>query len=194
MQPRLTISMPCYKRPLRTAIAIECIKNQTMRDFQAVVAGDGCPTFKPVTDDGRFISFNTEENRGGCGYWLTNYAIARATGKYFLFMGNDDFITPDHFARCLAAIEGTDLDFVWFPRVKVQGKNHLFWLKSYHIGHCALIIRTEFLKKMPPHVKEYNHDWHLIYAMIHAGAKFKRNWKKPTYHIDPYRWRGTDND
>jgi glycosyltransferase involved in cell wall biosynthesis len=194
MRPRLTISMPCYRRPLRTAIAIECIRQQTMVDFEAFVLGDGCPVFLPVQCDRRFYSFNSDINHGACGYFQTNFAINAAVGKYFIFMGNDDFIAPSHFENYLSAIEGTDLDFVWFKRVLNQGRERWFKMKSYSIGHCALIIRTDFLKKMPKHQGQYNHDWHLIYAMVQAGARYKCSWKAPTYHIDPYRWRGTNND
>jgi len=195
MRPRITISMPCYMRPIRTAAAIESIRRQTVEDFEAFVIGDGCPFYRnTLGDDLRFRSFNTDANYGGCGYYQTNFAIRHATGKYFVFQGNDDLIDPNHFENYLSAIEGTDLDFVWFSQYKEAGQVKQFKLKSWKIGHCALIIRTDFLKQMPPHVPAYNHDWNLIDNMIKAGAKYKRCDNKPTYHCDPYNWRFTDMD
>lgn len=193
VQPRITIVMPCYKRPLRTQAAIASIKAQTVVNFEAFVLGDGDPGFLPVEDDIRFISFNFPHNTGGYGYTQVNYAIRNATGKYFVFMGNDDTIDPDHFQRYLRAIEGTDFDFVFFPRVKMGTKNVRFELKSWQVGHCSVIIRTDFLKRMPLHTGDYGHDWQLIKNMVSCG-KYRMWENMPTYHIDPYGARGTDFD
>jgi len=53
-----------------------------------------------------------------------------------------------------------------------------------HIGHSELIIKTEYAKKMPPHVPEYGHDWIFIDNMIKGGGKFaKAEGKQPTYYV-----------
>lgn len=192
--------MPCYGRPLRTAWAIGSIQMQNMTDFEAIIGGDCCPYFDNVVmisginDDGRFLNYNLSHNYGACGYHLTNIAIQTASGKYFIFLGNDDLILPTHFENYLSEIEGTDLDFVWFPWVSNQGRPYRFRLKSWKIGHAGLIIRTDFLKRMPPHEKDYNHDWSLVANMIKAGAKYKKGNDRITYLMDPYCWRGTGRD
>jgi glycosyltransferase involved in cell wall biosynthesis len=180
---RITISMPCYGRPVRTARAIDCIRRQTVQDFEAFVIGDGCPVFEPVTDDSRFISFNTPENHGGCGYAQTNLAISRATGPFFIFFANDDIISPAHMATYLDQIEGTDYDFVYFDYL-AYGKLVKTRLRYGKIGHSALIIRTAFLKEMPPHSPKYGHDFDLIRNMTRAGAKYRKADRIiPTYYV-----------
>lgn len=181
-RPRVTISMPCYGRPERTARAVKCILQQTMQDFEAFIVGDGCPVFQPVTGDSRIHSLNTALNWGGCGYFQTNLAIAHATGKYFLFYANDDIISPVHLAVYLDGIEDTPYDFVYYDYLAF-GKRMVTKIKYGRIGHSALIIRTDFLKKMPPHSPKYGHDFDLIKNMIKVGARYRKGEITPTYYV-----------
>lgn len=153
-----------------------------MQDFEAFILGDGCPVFNPVIGGKRIISFNTESNWGGCGYMQTNCAIQNATGKYFLFMANDDMISPVHMAVYLDGIEDTPYDFMYYDYLAF-GKRMVTKIKYGHIGHSALIIRTDILKQMPPHGPEYGHDFDLIKNMIRAGARYRKGEITPTYYV-----------
>lgn len=188
--------MPCYKRPRRTTRAIRSIQAQTMPDFEAWVMGDGCPVFDDVVletginQDPRFNHPNFTRNYGGCGYFQTNFAIREATAPYFCFMANDDVIHRGHLQNYLHAIEGTDYDFVYFDYLEAihGGNKHINAAPSFgRIGHCALVIRTAFLKKMPPHSDQYGHDNDLIENMLKAGARYKKAEHFPaTYRIMNY--------
>jgi len=188
MKPRITISMPCFGRPLRTRRAIKCILDQTVYDWEAFIIGDNCRYFDSIQkegllDDKRIISFNNHKNYGGCGYWATNYAIQNASGDYFIFFANDDFISPVHMQVYLEAIEESKYDFVYFDYIAF-GKLMKTKIRYAHIGHSALIIRTSFLKYMPPHSPEYGHDYDLIKNMIRAGAIYKKAERIiPTYYV-----------
>lgn len=180
--------MPCFGRPLRTRRAIQAIAAQNTGPWEALIVGDGCPDFRRMLDALWFkelskkveqqgngmYAWNTAVNMGGFGYWQTNWAISHAAGKYFVFMANDDMILPYHFQYYLSQIEGTDLDFVYFDG-SIQGKHTPYKLKYGHIGHNALIIRTAFLREMPPHSKGYGHDWTLIENMLRHGAKYRKS-------------------
>lgn len=188
MTPRVTISMPCYGRPARTIRAINCILNQTVEDWEAFIIGDNCPDFESILRSGflidpRITAFNNSRQQGGCGYWATNYAIQHATGKYFLFFANDDLIAPIHMSLYLSQIEGTDLDFVYCDYIAFD-KVMKTRMRYARIGHSALIVRTEFLKQMPPHSPQYGHDYELIKNMRKAGAKYlKAKGIPPTYYV-----------
>lgn len=188
MQPRITVSMPCYGRPQRTRRALDSILNQNIDNWEAFLLGDCCPDFDTVMHESipkllearsrgnGIIVSNFDKNTGGCGYVQTNYAIQNATGKYFVFMANDDVILNYHFKYYLSQIEDTDYDFVYFNG-QVAGKKDLNsridkWGK---IGHYALIIKTDFLKEIPPHTNIYGHDFDLISNMIRAGAKYRKS-------------------
>jgi len=195
---RLTVSLPCYGRPKRTIRAIECIAAQTVNNWQALVSGDGCPVMEDFISSGYFndmahecgkrgnlLSINNyPENKGGHGYAITNANIKLAKGKYFIFYANDDFILPNHFENYLSAIENTWFDFVYFNSiVEPAGMTRISRLEFGKIGHSELIIKTDFLQKMPPHDKEYGHDWVLINNMLAAGGKCKKFENKPTYIV-----------
>jgi glycosyltransferase involved in cell wall biosynthesis len=184
---KLTVSMPCYGRPKRTIRAIESIVNQNMNGWEALVVGDGCSvmqdfifsnTFSDIVRDANArgndlrIS-NNSENKGGCGYAITNQNIQRAKGEYFIFMSNDDVIKQNHFENYLSGIVNTDNDFVYFNSwVEPYNAPRTAALSFGNIGHSELIVRTEFLRNMPPHYDEYGHDWQLVLNMLNSGAKY----------------------
>lgn len=126
-KPDITIVMPCFGRPIRTRRAIESILNQTYKGWEAFIIGDSCPHFQELIDSGDakiyqnvaksegniLHIFNLKKNKGGFGYWIINYALKRAKGQYFIFMGNDDMILLNHFKHYLSEIKGTDLDMVY---------------------------------------------------------------------------------
>lgn len=195
---RLTLSMPCYGRPQRTIRAIECIANQTANEWEAFVVGDGCPIMQDFIDSNYFADLqkdcelkgndlfisNEPYNQGGHGYAITNRNIEFANGKYFTFFANDDILLPNHFENYLSQIEGTDYDFVYFNS-EVKPTNHLriSILEYGNIGHSELIVRTDFLKQMPPHNEHYGHDWALIQSMMQNGKSKKAEHSPATYWV-----------
>lgn len=194
---RLTLSMASYKRPQRTMRAIESITNQSTNGWEALIVGDHCPfieeqlqtdAFDPyyakAEEGGNILKIeNLPKNTGGYGYHIINMNIERAKGEYFIFFANDDVILPEHFENYLSAIEGTDYDFVYFNS-NIMGELIRNTALNYgQIGHSELIIRTDFLKKMPKHTDEYGHDWNLIQNMINAGAKYRKAESHPPTYI-----------
>lgn len=194
---RLTLSMPCFGRRKGTIRAIECIANQTANNWEALVIGDGCEIMDDFLKSGYFNDIrkdcrsrgndlyigNNPKNKGGHGYAITNNNIEFAQGKYFMFFANDDVILPNHFENYLSEIEGTDLDFVYFNSLVVPNNQiRNSQLQYGHIGHSELIVRTDFLKKMPKHSAEYGHDWSLITNMELLGKSKKSN-NSETYHV-----------
>lgn len=188
---RITVSMPCFGRPERTKRAIDCILDQTLTDYEALVVGDCCPNIQNIIDSGVYQGINQlklenlDKNYGFWGYHITNMNIQRAKGDYFLFMANDDIIEPNHFEERVKYIEGTDYDFCYY-NTKVRpdgGYIRKPKLEISSIGHSELIIRTEFLKKMKPHDKIYGHDWALIQNMLHNCGKYRYVDLEPTYTV-----------
>ena len=195
---RLTLSMPCYLRPKRTIRAIESICAQNINGWEALIVGDGCPymadyiassTFGDIIKEcelkGNILNIkNFPENKGGCGYSIINHNISVAKGKYFLFLSNDDIILPNHFENYLSGIENTDYDFCYFDSfIQPLQKARISKIELGSIGHSELIIRTEFLRTMPPHNSEYGHDWVLIKDMINGGAKHCKLHSNPHTYI-----------
>jgi hypothetical protein len=118
---------------------------------------------------------NNDSHTGNYGFGIRNYHIARATAPYFIFMGSDDILLNNHLENCLSHIENTDLDFVYFDTfVEPYNAPRNAQLKYGMIGHSELIVRTDFLRQMPPHSPHYGHDWELVQNMMNATDKYKK--------------------
>lgn len=184
----LSFVLPCYKRPARTRRMLDCIAQQSMTGWEGHIYGDGCSDFasllesdyyqdwqQKMADSGNVVlTGNMPENGGGHGYTVINKAIQEATGRYFIFLSNDDIITPNHFQHYVDGIEqlnalhSTIYDFSFFNTLLAASNNfvRISNLSFSGCGHSELIIRTEFLKQMPPHGPGYGHDWELIDNMM----------------------------
>ena len=197
MQPRITLSIACYRRPERTKRSIQCILDQDINGWEAFIMGDACPDFQKLIDSGYLQSikeeqekkgniihfFNAEVNGGGCGYRLTNHAIQNATGKYFVFFANDDVIDPTHFRNYLE-IENTDLDYMFFDSfIDPIGKSRESRLAPSVIGHSEIILKTELAKQLPEHSAKYGHDWEFINAMAKQGKGEKSKSTSLSYRV-----------
>jgi glycosyltransferase involved in cell wall biosynthesis len=196
MNYRVTISLPCFGRPLRTIRAIESIINQDTSGWEAIIMGDNCPHFrlllnseymdqikKRAKDGGNVINtVDFGETSGGWGYKLTNYAIRHAKGEYLVFLANDDLITPDHLSNYLR-IEGTRYEMMYFPSwIDPSSEIRKPKLAPSFIGHSEVIVKTSVAKKAPIHKPKYGHDWDFIYFFVRRG-KYKGMEGKPTYHV-----------
>jgi hypothetical protein len=195
---RVTISMACFQRPKRTIRAIESIVNQNINGWEALVVGDGCPFMADYITSNYFSDLvrhanskgnslqisNLSENKGGYGYHIINMNIDRAKGKYFTFMADDDVILENHLENYLSGIENTELDFAYYDSfIEPHGLVRIAELESGKIGHSELIIKTDFIRKMPKHTKEYGHDWSLIENMIKNSSNSKKIESMPTYIV-----------
>jgi len=189
--------MPCYGRPQRTLRSIECIVNQNITGWEAFIMGDACPDFQKLIDNGYLEElkiqeahrgniihyFNAEENGGGCGYQLTNYAIQNATGKYLVFYANDDVILPNHFENYLE-IEKTAHDFMYFNSwIDPIDSRRNAALGPCQIGHSEIILTSKLAKSLPAHDDIYGHDWRFIEKMIVLGRGKKSTKNNLSYRV-----------
>ena len=127
-QPRITICVPIWGRPQRTARIIDCLRRQTINNYQVYLIGDGCPLWQGDLDEGwvqeiikeeeqkgnEWIAFNLEKNFGGYGHYIRNLMKELADGKYLCFIDNDDVVKINHLELYLSEIENTDLDWVFY--------------------------------------------------------------------------------
>lgn len=190
--------MPCWGRPQRTRRMIECILSQTRNDYEIFVVGDGCPHFQAMIDSGEAKSFqnraierggvlhiwNEKEHIGGYGQHIIDLAIDRAQGKFFLFLANDDIIDADHFAHYLSDIEHSPFDMACYKTRILEKFTRYPQLKACHIGHSEIIIRADFLKRMPKVPASGIHDWSLIEQIMLHNGKIKMSLsERTTYHV-----------
>ena len=187
---QLTLCVPCFMRPKRTLRAIECVLNQKFNgNWEAYLVGDGCDDFQKLLDDGtlekyveqakengnKLVFKNLPLHHGGWGYNARNYIFERAVGDYTLFLDNDDVILTNHFQNYYNGIVNTEYDFVYYNVwLDLKKEERVSELMFGRIGHHEIIVKTNFLKKMPKQTSEYGHDWVLIENMLKANAKHKK--------------------
>ena len=202
---KVSLIVPCYLRPQRTLRALNAVLEQDMTGWEAYFAGDKCPEIQKLIDSGeakkiieqqehrgnRLAIFNLPIHYGSWGYQARNTCIKLCTGKYTMFMDNDDIIKTNHLSNYYNQISATDNDFMyfntWLQPIEnangVQGRLRDTQLEHGMIGHQEIIVKSSFLKKMPPEKPYYGHDWELIDNMIQYGAKYEKGIGEPTYLI-----------
>lgn len=189
--PRITVCVPIYGRPQRTIRLINCLRNQTIKNFQVYLIGDHCPQWQSMLDDesnfiqniikeeeekgNDWIAINLTENHGGYGFHIRNLMKDLADGQYLCFIDNDDVVKMNHLELYLSEIENTDLDFVYYN----VWNNTLGILRDAQlsaglVGHAELCIRTDFFKNVPEQGGDYGHDWGMIEHMKGMTTKHKK--------------------
>lgn len=179
---------------------IRSIIDQTLVGWEALVIGDGCPVMQEIIDSGEFheaqrrmqergnvlVLANLSENYGGCGYEIINRNIRMASGKFFIFGGNDDIFLPNHFMNYVSFMEeNPNLDFAFFnSRLDCHGIIRNATLSYGGIGHSELIVKSDVARAMPPHGPDYGHDWVFIDNLVRSGATFRKAEGSPaTYRV-----------
>lgn len=195
----ITISLPVYDRPERTIRALNSILAQTKNNYELLLTGDCCPNMKTksfmqlidiitksIANKGnQVVIYNNPTHTGHWGYEIRNDHIRWANGTYFMFMGSDDILLPDHLQSIYGAIKPTKNAWMYFDTwVEPNKAPRNAQAKEGMIGHSELIVKTDFLQRMPPHDENYGHDWRLIHKMMHSTDMYqKASWLKPTYIV-----------
>ena len=197
---RLTVSLSCYQRPQRTRRMIECIMNQIGNGYEILITGDGCEHLQEMIDSGelsekvakieskgnKVIVENFEKNYGGFGYEVINRNIQKSTGKYILFLSNDDIILDNHFHNYVSFMESNpDLDLAYFDTwVEPNKEKRVSSLGFGQIGHAELVLKTELAKSVSPHTTDYGHDWLFIREIASKNVRHaKAENFEPTYFV-----------
>ena len=105
--PKISVIMPLYNAEPFVKKTIECILNQTYRDFELLLIDD-CSTdgtmeiVESIKDDRIRILHNGKNH--GIAY-SRNAGLAYAVGEYIALMDDDDLTPPDRFAKEAAYLD-----------------------------------------------------------------------------------------
>lgn len=95
----VSIIIPCYNSEKTIEKCINSIKNQSFKDFEALIIDDGSTDQttkiikKIIIDDKRFKYYYTKNK--GLSH-ARNYGLDRFKGKYISFVDSDDYIEEDY--------------------------------------------------------------------------------------------------
>lgn len=190
--PRITCIIPCWMRPQRTERAIRSVLAQTILEWELIVVGDCCPVLPEVWRkvfgrglDGSIIlendglakvkGCNLETHEGKFGTQCLNWGLTWTTGQYVCFLGNDDYVAPNHFELRLKSIEGTDYGFAYHDALiqdgQVMRRRPGHPLAHGQTGGSELIVKTQLAQKVGFTSGDYGHDWTFIRGLIEQGVK-----------------------
>ena len=94
-----SIIIPTYNRARFLSNTIRSVVNQTFSDFEVLVVDDGSTdnTSTVIGDlaekDHRIIYLHKQNGERGAA---RNYGLAKAKGKYVVFLDSDDLLKPEH--------------------------------------------------------------------------------------------------
>jgi glycosyltransferase involved in cell wall biosynthesis len=112
----VSVVIATYNRSNVLAFALESLRRQGMRDWEAWVVGDACSddTESVVRGlgDTRIHFLNLEHNVGEQS-GPNNEGARRARGRYVAYLNHDDLWFPDHLETAVHAIEQTGADMVY---------------------------------------------------------------------------------
>ena len=115
--PAVSVIIPMYNVRPYIEDCLLSLKRQTFGDFEALCVDDGSTdgtleaARKAVGDDARF-SFLSQANAGQSA--ARNAGIARATGKYIVFLDSDDYYEDRALQTLFERAERDELDDLFF--------------------------------------------------------------------------------
>ena len=108
--PFFSIVIPTYNRADLISLTLQSVLNQEFAGFEVLVVDDGstddtAAVVVPLTTADPRLHYLPKANaeRGAA----RNYGLARAQGRYVLFLDSDDLLHPNHLATLHAAIAAT---------------------------------------------------------------------------------------
>jgi glycosyltransferase involved in cell wall biosynthesis len=116
--------MPTHNRAHLIGRAIQCVLNQTFSDFELIVVDDASTdeTEERIKSfsDGRISYIRHEQNRGASA--ARNRGILQSTGRFVIFLDDDDESYPDLLTETYRAFEAEsdDVGFAWSGIKRVQ--------------------------------------------------------------------------
>jgi len=116
--PKATLIVPCWNCGRTLERCLDCVRAQTLRDFEAVFVDDGSTDdtaarlARAAADDPR-LRVVTQTNRGVSA--ARNAGLDAARGEFVFFADPDDAFSPDLLAKGVAATEADRADYCVFP-------------------------------------------------------------------------------
>lgn len=107
--PLVSVCLPTYNRSQRLRRAIETVQASRYPNLDIVVSDNASPDdTREVVEammktDARIRYFRSATNVGPTPNF--EFARAQARGKYFMLLGDDDYLDPDYLAGCVAVME-----------------------------------------------------------------------------------------
>lgn len=153
---KVSIIIPVYNSYEKIDKCIESIVNQSYKNIEVLLINDGSQDktllkLRKYEKKYSFIKVIDKENEGVSK--TRNLGIKKSSGKYIMFIDNDDYIDKEYVEVYLKAIEEFDGDVVigGFRRVDYNGKEkyrkilkNTYWSRYTLLHHGQEYIEERF--------------------------------------------------
>ncbi|MDT7542567.1 MAG: hypothetical protein QOE33_2471 [Acidobacteriota bacterium] len=110
--PRISVGLPTYNRASSLRLAVESVLAQDYDDFELIISDNGstdetralCEEFAARDPRVRYIA--QPVNRGISFNFQATLSAAR--GELFMWLADDDWLSPSYFSSCMEALSGHD--------------------------------------------------------------------------------------
>ncbi len=116
--PKVSVVVTHFSRPDKLRFALESLKRQTYRNFEVIVVDDGSPDARVVSEleiiarDIEPLGWKLVRQENRYLGAARNRGAQDATGKYLLFMDDDNCARPEELATLVSVAERTASDIV----------------------------------------------------------------------------------
>jgi glycosyltransferase involved in cell wall biosynthesis len=107
--PLVSVCIPTYNRAKKLQRAIDALLASSYKNLEIIISDNASSDdtesicIALAKSDGRIKYFRHHENQGPTANF--EYARSQATGKYFLWHGDDDYLDPAYISACVAELE-----------------------------------------------------------------------------------------
>lgn len=107
--PRVSVGMPVRNGEPYVEEALECLRRQTFRDFEVLIADNASTDRTPeiarafAARDPRFRFVPAQVDRGAA--WNFNRCVRLARGPYFRWAASDDLVAPEFLERAVGVLD-----------------------------------------------------------------------------------------
>ena len=160
MKDRVSIVIPIYNSEIYLKRCLDSVINSTYKNIELILLDDGS-TDKSLTICNNYqekykkiIRVYSHKNMGVAK--TRNKGIKLATGKYIMFIDNDDFIDEDYIEKYYKVVSDNNLDVVMGGYERVDEENKTLTVSSLHdyewskykiVAPWAKIYRLDYLRK-----------------------------------------------
>ena len=133
-EPLLSVVIPYYNRADTIDETIECLKNQSFKNFEVILVDDGSNDPKSVDKLSQLgvgslkIKILAQKNQGVAA--ARNTGIKASKGKYVMCLDSDDTLDVMYIEKCLITLESNhNIDLV-FTDMRMFGINNTFYRQA----------------------------------------------------------------
>lgn len=121
--PSISIVMPVYNCEDYLEDTLNCVFDQTFKDFELVCVDDGSSDasldiLKEFAQKDSRLRIISQENKGSGA--ARNRGLKESNGKYLFFMDSDDYIVQDFLKISHKKISKGDFDFIMFQIASIR--------------------------------------------------------------------------